>query len=118
MNRERQYLLDMLNSARLAMQYTADKSESAFNDDVFFQDAVIRRIEIIGEAARRISPTTQAELTDVPWKEIIGMRNILTHQYDGVSLKVVWQTVKTQFPQLIPILERAIATINSGDRSP
>jgi uncharacterized protein with HEPN domain len=109
MNREKQYLLDMLNSAKLAMSYVADRTEELFYQDVMYQDALIRRIEIIGEAARRISSVTQAEMQEIPWQEIIGMRNILIHEYDDVSLRVVWQTVNNQLPSLILILEKAIA---------
>jgi uncharacterized protein with HEPN domain len=108
MNRENQYLLDMLNAAKIAMSHIADKTEESFYQDILCQDAVVRRIEIIGEAARRISPETQAKMTEIPWKEIIGMRNILIHEYDDVSIRVVWQTVNQQLPNLALMLESLI----------
>jgi len=99
----------MLNAARLALEYLGDYDEEIFYSSSMLQDAVIRRFEIIGEAANRISQTTQSSILDIPWKDIIGMRNILIHDYDDISLKVVWRTAKEKLPVLIPILEREIA---------
>jgi uncharacterized protein with HEPN domain len=99
----------MLNSAQLALGYLQDTDEEAFYSNSILQDAVIRRFEIIGEAANRISQATQSSIVDIPWKEVIGMRNILIHDYDDISLKVVWQTAQEHLPKLIPILEREIA---------
>ncbi|HLG30832.1 MAG TPA: HepT-like ribonuclease domain-containing protein, partial [Candidatus Brocadiales bacterium] len=69
------------------------------------QDAVIRRIEIVGEAARRISEETQNGFPGLPWNEIIGMRNVMIHEYDDVDLAIVWETVKNDLPPLIESLE-------------
>jgi uncharacterized protein with HEPN domain len=109
MNRETQYLFDMLNAAQLALEYLQDQDEEAFYSNPMLQDAVVRRFEIIGEAAKRISSATQSTIVDIPWKDVIGMRNILIHDYDDISLRVVWQTAQEQLPVLIPILEREIA---------
>lgn len=72
------------------------------------QDAVIRRLEIIGEAARRISPETRARLPQLPWEAMIGMRNILIHEYDDVDLMIVWDTVQKDLPRLVANLENVI----------
>ncbi|MBX3009877.1 MAG: DUF86 domain-containing protein [Caldilineaceae bacterium] len=93
MDRDRGYLLDMLASAKLAVLYV-DITETDFLQNIQMQDAVIRRIEILGEAARRISSEMKTSFPTVPWHEIIGMRNLLIHEYDGVDLQLVWQTVQ------------------------
>lgn len=72
------------------------------------QDSVIRRLEIIGEAARRISEATIAAHQEIPWREMIGMRNQVIHAYDGIDFGVVWQTVHKDLPVLVEKLERWI----------
>ncbi|MBN1815614.1 MAG: DUF86 domain-containing protein [Anaerolineae bacterium] len=107
MPRDREYLLDILESARLACGYLRDKTEQEFLNDVQCQDSVIRRLEVIGEAARRISDEGRAALPELPWKAMIGMRNVI-HGYDDVDLTVVWNTVKDDLPALIEALERGL----------
>jgi uncharacterized protein with HEPN domain len=70
------------------------------------QAAVTRQLEIIGEAARRISPETQATIPDIPWSKMIGMRNRLIHQYDDLDLETIWDTIQISLPELIVMLER------------
>lgn len=89
MQRDLQYLLDMLESAKLATRYVAEKSKTEFSLDVQLQDAVIRRLAIIGEAARRVSDSTRQNLAAIPWGEISGMRNHLIHEYDDLDLEIV-----------------------------
>lgn len=112
MNREKQSLLDMLNCACLALQYCQGKTRDEFYADSYFQDAVIRRIEIIGEAARRISLITQQKLPDIPWQDVISMRNVLIHEYHDVSIRIVWETIESDLPSLISALEEAIANFD------
>jgi uncharacterized protein with HEPN domain len=108
MSRDPEYLVDILAAARLALKYTSGKTREQFLADTQCQDAVIRRLEVIGEAARRISEDSRAALPRVPWKDIVAMRNILIHKYDGVDLVVVWDTVQEHLPALIRELEKAI----------
>ncbi len=106
MKRDSAYLLDIVNSARIACDYTGGVSEDIFLADTLLQDAVLRRIEIIGEAARRISMETRKQIDNVPWTEVVAMRNLVIHEYDGVDLSIVWQTIQTDLPLLITELER------------
>lgn len=101
MSRDREYLVDILAAARLALKYTSGKTREQFLADTQCQDAVIRRLEVIGEAVRRMSEEGRAALPRVPWKDIVAMRNILIHRYDGVDLVVVWDTVQEHVPTLI-----------------
>jgi uncharacterized protein with HEPN domain len=97
--------VDILEAARLAVSYVAGISKQAFLRDTLRQDSVIRRIEIIGEAARRISPETKAAHSEIPWSNIIGMRNLIIHTYDDVDLEIVWETIKDDLPRLIAAIE-------------
>jgi uncharacterized protein with HEPN domain len=102
------YLVDILESARLALTYVTGKTREEFLDDPKEQDAVIRRLAIIGEAARRISEQTRAALPDVPWKAMVGMRNIVIHQYDSVDLLLVWDVLQDNLAPLIAALEKLV----------
>ena len=105
MNRDLVYLLDTLQAARLAVSYVEGVVEEMGLQDTQRQDSVIRRIEIIGEAARRISPQTRTAYPDIPWNAMIGMRNLMIHDYDDVDLQTVWRTVQHDLPALIARLE-------------
>jgi len=67
---------------------------------------VIRALEIVGEAARKIPANVREANAEIPWREITGMRNKLTHEYFGVNTKVVWRTVKEDLPVIVPALKR------------
>lgn len=108
MDRDRAYLLDILEAARLAISYIEGKAEEEFFADVQCQDSVIRRLEIIGEAARRISEETRAAHPELPWSEMIGMRNILIHEYDDVDLPIVWKTIQSELPGIVAKVERLL----------
>jgi uncharacterized protein with HEPN domain len=73
--------------------YVANVNYEKFEKDSILQDAVIRQLQIIGEAARRISPESTQKFNSVPWKEVVGMRHKLVHDYFGVDLEQVWQAV-------------------------
>jgi uncharacterized protein with HEPN domain len=99
-DRQSGLLRDVLDSARLIESYLAGVSWEAFLADGEKQDAVLRRFEIVGEAASRLSPETQALFPTVPF------RNIIVHDYGEVDLVLVWKTVKADLPALIATLER------------
>ncbi len=105
MGSDQAYLLDIVQAARLAVAYVRNVSREDFLRDVRLQDSVIRRIEIIGEAARRVSSETQEAHPDIAWTEMIGMRNFLIHDYDAVDMEVVWNTVQHDLHDLILRLE-------------
>ena len=103
--RDAEFLIDMLDSARLAMNYLEKTDKATFLSDVRTQDAVVRRIEIIGEASRRLSEQCRASLPELPWHAMISMRNMMIHEYDGVDYILVWETVKNDLPPLVKLLE-------------
>jgi uncharacterized protein with HEPN domain len=98
-------VLDILLSARLARDYVAGTTWEAFVADRQRQDAVVRRLEVVGEAARRVSEGGRAALPGLPWRQMVGMRNRMIHEYDRVDLAVVWETLERDLPPLIAALE-------------
>ena len=99
---------DILEAIARIEHYTQGMDLEAFRNDQKTVDAAIRNLEIIGEAARHIPPEIEALYSSVPWAEMRGMRNILIHEYFGVSLPILWKTVTTNLPPLPPILERML----------
>ena len=105
MDRDQAYLLDILSSAQLIWSYIEGVELDEFLDDVRLQDSVIRRIEIIGEAAGRVSLQLREAQPQIPWRDMRGMRNQLIHRYDGVDLHVVWNTAQDSIPRLVDLIE-------------
>ncbi len=106
--RDATFILDILESAKIALGYVAGLSWDDFYESQRDQDAVIRRIEIIGEAAQRVSSETQTEYPKIPWREMTSMRNLVIHEYDIVDLGQVWDTVRENLPSLIEELSKII----------
>ena len=101
MRRDDAWLLDMLLAARRAVEFAAPLTFSEFENGDLHQLAILKAVEIIGEAASRISEETKAGHPDIPWAEIIGLRNRLVHAYFAIQLDIVWQTVQEDLPPLI-----------------
>lgn len=94
------YLDDILESIGHIRDYVKGKSFKDFETDVALQDAVVRRLEIIGEAAKRIPDRIRKKCPKIPWKDIAGMRDVLIHEYAGVSAETVWKTVQDDLDAL------------------
>ena len=103
------YLCDIRDAVAKAEQFVAGMTYEQFAADEKTAFAVVRALEIVGEAARKIPESTQTRYTRVPWREMMGMRNILIHDYFGVNLHVVWNTVQNDLPPMKPQIERMIA---------
>lgn len=104
MKDERAYLLHAIDAIDAIQSYTVDGRDAFFSDGKT-QDAVIRNIEIIGQAVKGISDGTRALEPSVPWRQIAGMRDKLIHEYFGVDLALVWDVVERELPTLRPQLE-------------
>ena len=102
-------LRDILDAARLIALYVKDTTEIAFGADVQKQDAVIRRIEIIGEAAAHLTNATRQAIPDLPFRKMRGMRNIVAHDYANVDLKIVWEVATVHVPEICAALEKFFA---------
>jgi len=105
---DRAYLGQMLEAAREARSYVVGVEFETFAADRMRQRAVIYVIQIIGEAARRVSAEGKASVPEIPWPQIIGMRHKLVHDYLGIDYEEVWRTAIDDLPALIRSLEAAL----------
>ncbi len=99
-------LLHILNAASKAVKLVENKSFQELEDDEILTLALVKLIEIVGEASSRLSKEFQAEHPEIPWSGIIGMRNRLVHAYFDINLKVIWQTTQEDLPTLIEQLKQ------------
>ncbi len=102
-------LRDMLDAALTARQFIEGKTRDMLETDRMFNFALIRAVEVIGEAANRITAETRRQLPNLPWQAIIGMRNRIAHQYLEVDNNIVWDTVVNDLPLVIAELKRFIS---------
>ena len=98
------YLAHMLEAIERIRRYIRRKRRARFLTETLLQDAVIRNIEIVGEAAGRLSPEFAARHPEIPWRDIVGMRHRLVHGYMKVNLSTVWEVVERDLPALEPAL--------------
>lgn len=95
------YIHDILEAIEKIMVYLSGIMYEEFLKDVKTQDAVLRNLEIIGEASRRIDPLTQKQMPDIDWNGMIGMRNFLCHQYFRTDWQIVWDTCQSDIKILL-----------------
>ena len=88
------------------LSYTKDIDFKGFKEHSMLRFATVKQIEIIGEAAKNISEQTRQQYPDVAWKQITALRNLLTHEYFGIDIQLVWQIVQTDIPELKHKLEQ------------
>lgn len=105
-DRDAAAIFDMLERARRAVHRLGALSFEDFQADEDSQDVVVHCLEIIGEAAGRISPSGRAAHPDVPWKLVVATHNRLIHDYSSIDLEAVWNTVTRDLPPLVAALER------------
>ncbi len=105
---DRVRLLHMIEAAESVVQFVSGRERSDLDQDKMLLFAVIRAIEVIGEAASRITEETRAAHGTIPWKAIIGMRNRLIHAYFDINTRTVWETATVEIPAILPQL-RAIS---------
>jgi len=104
----RVYLLHIRDAVVQIESYTEGGHEEFFNNKMI-QDAVIRNLEIIGEATKKLTPDLRDRRPEVPWSRIAGMRDVLIHDYFDVDLQIVWDVVKNRLPELKSHVESLIA---------
>lgn len=100
------YLDDILDAATKAREFVAGISFEEFKTDDRTTFAVLRALEIVGEASKQVPAEVRNRASDVPWQDMAGMRDKLIHGYQGVDLRVVWRTVQEDLPELIAEIRR------------
>lgn len=110
-NRDVGSLLDMINAIHQAQDFTANLTYETYLDSALIQSAVERQLEILGEAARRLSDEFRQAHPDISWRRIIGLRNILIHRYDEISRQVIWKTVVSELQPLLAQIEDLLSSL-------
>ncbi len=94
------YFEDILESIEKIHRYLGEASFDEFSKNEMLIDAVIRNLEIIGEAAAHIDPEVRVKYPEIEWKKIVGLRNILIHAYSGIDLDIIWDIIKNRLSGL------------------
>ncbi|OGD72124.1 MAG: hypothetical protein A2Y64_09335 [Candidatus Coatesbacteria bacterium RBG_13_66_14] len=102
--RDRTSLGDILEAAERILDYTRGRVKADIEADKMIQDAVVRRFEIIGEAAKRLSVELKKNHPALDWAAMAGMRDVLIHEYDVVDIDIVWDTLNSEVPKIIEYL--------------
>jgi len=108
MKNDKVYIEHILEAIQTIETFKEGLDLESFLRNKMASDAIIRELEIIGEASNNISEEFQKENADIPWRKIIGIRNTLIHEYFGINKKVVWETVEHDLPELKKFIEQVI----------
>ena len=106
--RDLAWVLDILQASRKIVEYARDLDEEHFQASRLHQDAVLRQLTIIGEAAKRVSAEFRVSHPEVPWRQVAGFRDVVVHDYSRVDLQEVWRIVQENLPTLMTLLEPLI----------
>jgi len=106
------YIEDVIDALSKIQQFTQGMEYNDFIKDDKTIFAVVRALEVIGEAAKRISRSVKNRYPQIPWKDAAGMRDKLIHEYFGINLKVVWDTIKQDIPALKPLMQKVLEDLH------
>jgi uncharacterized protein with HEPN domain len=104
----RLFLEDILESIEKIDKYITGMDYYMFVVDDKTVDAVVRNLEIIGEASKNIPDKIKSEHSEIPWHRMSGMRNVIAHEYFGIDLKIIWKIVKENLPEVVPHLKKIL----------
>lgn len=110
-NRDASSLWDMVNAIHRIQEFTTNLTYEAYLNSVLIQSAVERQLEILGEAARRLSDELRQAHREIDWRRIIGLRNILIHRYDEIRQQTVWTTITSELEPLLAQLEVLLSSL-------
>jgi uncharacterized protein with HEPN domain len=107
---DRTRILHMIDAAQAVVQFLTNRRREDFASDRMLLFAVVRAIEVFGEAASRVSAQTKVETPEVPWPQIVAMRNRLVHAYFDIDRAILWRAASEELPSLMPALKRLTQT--------
>lgn len=105
MSRDEASLLDIIAASRRIIRYAQNIEKLELEADDEKQSAVLYQIIVLGEAVKRLTPGFRERYPNIPWRQIAGMRDILTHQYDEVDFEVIWEVTQNDIPLLLEMVE-------------
>ncbi|MFC1642674.1 DUF86 domain-containing protein [Myxococcota bacterium] len=108
---DRVRLQHMIDAAEAAVRFARGRTRTDLDTDQLLVFGLVRAVEVLGEAASRVSPAARSELPQVPWNQIFGMRNRLVHAYFDVDLTILWDTVTEAIPDLLTKIRAALAQL-------
>lgn len=106
--RDRDYLTDIREALNRITTYTAQLNYKQFMNDIKTQDAVIRNLEVIGEATKNLSIRLRKKYKQIPWKDMSGVRDKMIHHYFGINYDIIWTIAKEEIRELLPQIENII----------
>ena len=109
------FVEDIVNAMNKAIMFVEGMSYEEFSQDEKTVFAVIRALEIIGEAVKNIPDNVRKNYPEIPWKGMTGMRDKVIHQYFGVDLKVVWETIQERIPEVKPFFEKMLKNLQKDE---
>jgi uncharacterized protein with HEPN domain len=104
-SRDRHSLLDILLAAESARSYVGAMQYDEFLDNGLVRDAVLHCLTVIGEAANRIAKESYAEMPQLPWRDMIDLRNFVVHQYEDVNMPAIWDVIQRDLPIVVTMLD-------------
>jgi uncharacterized protein with HEPN domain len=113
-DRDAAYLLDMLDAAEEAQTYVQGKTLADYEAEPMLRAAVERKIESIGEAARKVSEGLKQQHAEIPWRKIIAQRNVIAHEYDLIRNAEIWEVATVHIPRLVAALEPLLPPVPSA----
>ena len=109
------YLDDIVQAIGCIREYVAGTDEEQFKSDRKTRDAVIRNLEVIGEASRNLPETLKEAIAEVDWRKVVGLRDILAHEYFGVSIPILWDVVQNKLESLESVCQRMLRQLREQE---
>ncbi|ACK71876.1 protein of unknown function DUF86 [Gloeothece citriformis PCC 7424] len=111
MNRDRASIIDLVNAAQKIKRFSVGLDRLTLLEDEQKQSAILYQIIVIGEAVKRLSVEFRNQYPSIPWRDIAGMRDIVTHQYDRINIETLWDVIDKDLPELMVLIEPLLSEL-------